>query len=58
MAVAYLGWLQASNAVQIVAASEALLAENLRVQRALYEQVGLLYRDRLGDNANAIRCRN
>jgi len=36
--VAYLGWLQASNAVQIVAASESLLAENLRVQRALYEQ--------------------
>ena len=38
VAVAYLGWLQASNAVQIVAASESLLAENLRVQRALYEQ--------------------
>jgi len=36
--VAYLGWLQARNAVQIVAASEALLAENLRVQRALHDQ--------------------
>ena len=38
VAVAYLGWLQASSAVQIVAASESLLAENLRVQRALYVQ--------------------
>jgi len=38
VAVAYLGWLQASSAVQIVAASESLLAENLRVQRALYAQ--------------------
>jgi outer membrane protein TolC len=38
VAVGYLGWLQARNAVQIVAASEALLAENLRVQRALYAQ--------------------
>ncbi len=38
VAVAYIGWLQASNAVQVVAASEALLAENLRVQRALNEQ--------------------
>jgi outer membrane protein TolC len=38
VAIAYLGWLQASNAVRIVAASESLLAENLRVQRALYDQ--------------------
>jgi outer membrane protein len=34
--VAYLDWLRARNAAQIVAASAALLAENLRVNDSLY----------------------
>jgi len=35
--VAYLEWLRARDAVQIVAASESLLAENLRVNQSLYD---------------------
>jgi len=43
--VAYLGWLKAGKAVAIVAASEALLSENLRVNRALLD-AGKVTRDR------------
>jgi outer membrane protein TolC len=38
LTVGYLDWLRARNALRIVAASAELLAENLRVNRSLYEQ--------------------
>ena len=36
IAIAYLDWLRAGNGVQIIAASTALLAENLRVNESLF----------------------
>jgi len=36
ISVAYLNWLRASQTVQIVSSSEALLVENLRVNQSLY----------------------
>jgi len=42
--VAYLDWLRARNAAQIIAASVALLAENLRVNTSQYEN-GKITRD-------------
>jgi outer membrane protein len=35
--IAYVDWLKARNSVEIVAASEALLRENLRVNQSLYD---------------------
>ena len=55
--IAYLDWLKARSSVDIVAASEALLRENLRVNESLFDNGKITEDQVLRAKAELLDCR-